>query len=69
MVSISERQTYQPNAMHGSNLDPDLNKSTIKDILETRKMDRKSDNIKELILLDVIYTLFMLKSKMFLDTY
>lgn len=32
-------------------------------------MDRKSDNVKELILLDVICTLFMLKSKMSLDTY
>lgn len=52
--------------MCGSNLDPDLNKSTIKNILEIRGKIKhgKPDAVKELILLYVIIqTLLNIKKK------
>lgn len=49
---ISESQIYQPNAMCGSNLDPDLNKSIIKNILQImgKIKHREPNAVKELCL-------------------
>lgn len=45
VVAVSMRQAKQPNVMHRSNPDPDLNKSIIKHIVETKgKVCKWSEN-------------------------
>ena len=63
--SISERQTYQPKATCGSNLDPDSNKQIIKNTVDIRgkTIHRQPDAIDKLILLYVIQNLLNVKKK------
>lgn len=68
VVSVRDRHN-QPNAICGSNLDPDLNKSTIKNILEIRGKIKhgKPGAVKELILFYVIIqTLLNIKKNPYL---